>query len=739
MKIFKFLLFCFIAIQLTGQQNPVIDYGSHIPNNFVDKYDSSKKLAISKKQFLGLDENGNSYFIMISPASQRTSTSGGFNNFPWFTESWNKSEQAQIVKINASGNELARINIDASSVSNAVYNNGAIYFFSHFVDPPDQEVYNKQCIFSTNCTGTPFTYFTYGLRFYKLTVSSMTLQSHTFSRSESLSANDLSGLKFSFNAGKIIIASTKYNFNLIILSSGVTYANGAMALLRFNESNLSLEYGAFIAIPGLSNGVSAVSLMNNKIYFGGTTYVDGATVGDAYQSNYGGNGDLKFGSYNLVTNLVDYLSFFGNSGQEYFNNMDVDEENVVFGFQNRDSPGLFPEGTMTGTDSKNDAGFLVFSKDFEFKFRKKFGASDYDDRYPSIRFLKILNGKLIISTRFYKNPSSITSLPFTPSIDYKSNELSTYVLTEFDLNSEINTWAKVFQLNRYISSSFPGNIFSTKYGYLLTGNSIIEDNISIGPYAQPSENTSCSDGLYLIDESGEDLFHSPFTRNSNLFQIGNEFVFMATIGSTPLDSSAFITNNAVYTQNTSAPNQVYWGKLKFPDYNLASPNKLAPETQTVCKYGLADVILGTSVKINSSFFQLYRLDGNTVVPPSQTLSYKWQRSTTEEGPWADIPGAVLQDYLPTVQETDYYYRRLAIYLNKDTIYSNPVGVLVDQTKTAPTVDAGPIKYSCAGTNYPITLGGSPTGTVSSTGTSLTYSWNQSHLLDDPTKANPVAI
>lgn len=170
-------------------------------------------------------------------------------------------------------------------------------------------------------------------------------------------------------------------------------------------------------------------------------------------------------------------------------------------------------------------------------------------------------------------------------------------------------------------------------------------------------------------------------------------------------------------------------------------NTISPSTQTKCKQGLADLLVGNDAQLNSdSLPKLYARPQTSAVDEEFTqgfgaAKYQWQIATSASGPWSDIPAGILKDYLPSIGNVDQYYRRIVKGLSLCTVgdTSAVVSVLVN-ANTAPTVNAGGIIRTCP--NVTVTIGGSP---AASGGTSpYTYLWDQGAYLSRTNSSNPDA-
>ncbi|MEO8788592.1 MAG: SBBP repeat-containing protein [Chitinophagaceae bacterium] len=147
-----------------------------------------------------------------------------------------------------------------------------------------------------------------------------------------------------------------------------------------------------------------------------------------------------------------------------------------------------------------------------------------------------------------------------------------------------------------------------------------------------------------------------------------------------------------------------------PGWAVTASSITTNQTQTVCIGGFGVMIIGSDVFFNApSGF-------------SKPIYYQWQYSTTNLGPWANLPGETFRDLLPLVGSQTYYYRRLAkAFINCDTatIGTTPVATVTVNANVAPTANTGGgAYYNCPSTN--MTLGGAPSATGGSS--PYSYAW-----------------
>ncbi len=161
----------------------------------------------------------------------------------------------------------------------------------------------------------------------------------------------------------------------------------------------------------------------------------------------------------------------------------------------------------------------------------------------------------------------------------------------------------------------------------------------------------------------------------------------------------------------------------IPAYEVAN-DTLSPKTQTVCKFGLAQVITGEKITVPSTGLPVIFING---IPTQQVAlveaNYQWQVVNIATGPWTNIPAATFKDYRPVLGGADQYYRRLSFTLpecGSALIHTSDTAVALVSNLNAPVINAAGPFTTCPGSA--ITIGGSPT--VSGGNPPYTsYSWD----------------
>ena len=171
-------------------------------------------------------------------------------------------------------------------------------------------------------------------------------------------------------------------------------------------------------------------------------------------------------------------------------------------------------------------------------------------------------------------------------------------------------------------------------------------------------------------------------------------------------------------------NELSFQKIIF-NADVTIDDSIFPVTQNVCKFSTPEPLSSPPITFPSDSLPNIYLEGQTLPQylGGNSFAYQWQVSDSPNGPWTDIQGANLSNYLPTVTTFDKYYRRITYIDNCNNLtffaMSNVSAILVN-TLTAPTVDAGGPFHSCP--NIPLNIGGAPTAIGGLA--PYTYVWNQ---------------
>ncbi|PMD92521.1 hypothetical protein BWI97_20785 [Siphonobacter sp. BAB-5405] len=145
----------------------------------------------------------------------------------------------------------------------------------------------------------------------------------------------------------------------------------------------------------------------------------------------------------------------------------------------------------------------------------------------------------------------------------------------------------------------------------------------------------------------------------------------------------------------------------LPDNFTTSASTLSPLTQNACILGIPGIITGSAVEVTSpSTFQ-------------GKVFYQWQKATSANGPWEDLPGEIFKDLQPLASQTTLYYRRQVKVCDQQVIATSPVASVVIGANAAPIASAnGPQWFVCGTGANTVALNGSATGGTGN----FTYQW-----------------
>ena len=255
--------------------------------------------------------------------------------------------------------------------------------------------------------------------------------------------------------------------------------------------------------------------------------------------------------------------------------------------------------------------------------------------------------------------------------------------------------------------------------YLIGGS-----NLASYPTTDSSTITGGIDNLLIILKPDGTSTYSGYvggTANENSIYTGlkvsNQDVFFT--GQT--NSTNYPVTSNILNQGE---NDQFITKLSFcaNKYNLNN-DTLSPKIQTVCRFGLANKIVGRKLEVPADSLPIiYR---NGIATPQKPLpaTYQWQIATSLSGPWANIANATFKDYTPIVGGVNQYYRRLA-FTQKECgatqIHISDTASALINTLTAPTLNLNGPYNTCP--NTAITIGGTPAATGGNP-PYISYAWD----------------
>ena len=450
---------------------------------------------------------------------------------------------------------------------------------------------------------------------------------------------------------------------------------------KLDWSNFNTIYCRYVGNTS-SSVATAAKVVNGELHFTGTCYSSDYPVTNGTTAS-GTTADQSDGIYTrLNTNgSIGFSTFL--STDDYYDDLSwLNVSNGVVYLAGRSTSSTQPYYSIL-IYKINNTGSIGYSK--KIHFDRSSGI------YPSFG---VLNGDFFIS-----GAGVNVDYPVTNGTQYYND--STGFFTHFGPSGEVifstflgkmNTMLPMQIVNNkiYLSGSTDIADYPTTNGSIAGGN---EDNIL---FVYKPDGTSVFSG-YIGGSDNEGPVDIAI-ENSNIYLCGNT------------RSVNFpVTDNILYQGNQDQ----FLTKLSFCSnkYNQVI-DTLLPKTQTVCKYGFGELIIGKEMIVPSDSLPTIYYNG---IPAQQNplggSTYQWQVAYSTAGPWIDIAGAILKDYRPVVGSVNQYYRRLS-FTSPDCgtafIHTSDTASAIVTTLTSPTIDAGGPFHTCPGSA--IIIGGSPTVT-----------------------------
>ncbi|MEZ4844063.1 MAG: hypothetical protein R3A43_07400 [Bacteroidia bacterium] len=510
------------------------------------------------------------------------------------------------------------------------------------------------------------------------------------------------------------ILNTNTSFYLPITTGGKPHSGaGDVYYARYSQTG-TLKYATYFGGTD-EEWYYGSALYNDTLLIVGSTlsYDIGSTDGSVLK----GDADIFFYSANN-SNAIINLKYFGGS---------VDEVQTKFKYENGIGYLLMPTNSSDLPVSNNIGvqGYYFTKVDMRGKqlYASYFGYQGYSGAADYM----VNNGKTYFITS--------TSQNVTTTDGSSKSGASDLLIMVLNANNNIEF------SGYYGGTGEDQTMFIKNPFYFNNGNMY---------FLAYSESPLLAGGGQLIETTSGIDFNSKFWSIA-VYNSNYQLKYSGQITSWgERDEIAGIFNDKIYIHNTetiiftTAPITQNGIDAGYSEVTICYPanttNTVTPSSQTKCKQGLADLLDGNKVELSpDSFPPIYINNASYQNEPFyviySNIKYQWQTASTPTGPWTNIAVGVLEDYLPSIGNSNAYYRRIAKGVSfcsgGDT--SNVVSVLVNSF-TAPTVDAGGVKRTCP--NSAVTIGGSPTATGGAT--PYTYSWDLGSFLSSTTIANPVA-
>lgn len=543
-----------------------------------------------------------------------------------------------------------------------------------------------------------------------------------------------------------------------------------LSSIVINDGFLTNNFGTNVARLAMKDGVLYIT--ERTITDIGFPATDGSSVS--------GDADIRLSAYALTGNLL-HRTYYGGIGREVLGSLFLDGDKVYLAGTTTSGDLPVTNGsTINPTQSSGvpSDGFLaVFDgSTLSLGMATYFGGSEVS---LQPRIIEVIQGKIFLAASTnsgfgaaIKDYPITTGTPPPPTVSFLGGD---DYLTIFDdtsgmmeysayMQSNVRSYSYHDEINAFVStaiSTTTGFGFSRETELIrLNGQNI---PISRTVLTENSVQESPSECVYDVisnqmviaihpdTNTYRPLVISPNTTPTTIIYIGlvknDGHLFIVgrdvSVATNPNQVLFFATDNGALQK---APPSIGGFNIFFAHYNLCptfpNTNTIFSPVQNICQGATGNVLDANPIFLQGeSLPVLYDLRGNTTQQGDVSISgYQWQIADSSTGPWTDIAGARFEDYIPTEQSTDKFYRRAAlnnVCCSPEVLsYSNVAEIRVT-SDVAQEINAGGILYGCVG--QPIALGGSPT-VVSGGVAPFTYTWDNLDLLDDVTEttANPIA-
>ncbi len=538
--------------------------------------------------------------------------------------------------------------------------------------------------------------------------------------------------RLSIDGGQLIVALESSSSDLPTTSgASQTILSGEIdiyvaALDITNGSNI---WGTYYGGTGTENGLVEIVNDGTNIYFSGlTNSSDLPTTANAYQSSAGGVGDSFLGIINLADGSLSASTYVGGNSADQVIDMEVDAGFVYLGGYTSSSSGLAsasaPDGTLDGAIDGFMGKFLI---DGSAQWVTYVGGDEMGSRDYLVD-IEVDNGDVYFlygaGALFPTTTGAFQEVPLNP-------ESPQNIVVGKVASDGVFQWATFYSSD---GESYPTDLEAVNGLVYVVGVTGGETMITTNDAVQEFSNGPGETMVGVFTSDGNLCYSSFFGGTGNDgpvdIEIYDSEIYLASNGS----AGSPTTEGAYILQADNQSTTPHYAKFTIsPDY---SANEIiSPMTQTTCKFGLAEIIDGTTVEVDQASLPIIYYGGATVTHPPIEANYLWQEAESPTGPWTDLSYGILEDFLPFVGGVDMYYRRQVIDQCSGTVLnvSDVAAVLVNEN-TAPDVDAGGAYYTCP--NISVDIGGSPT--ADGEAPPFTYAWDMAGSLSDASDPNPTA-
>ncbi|MFT3908699.1 MAG: SdrD B-like domain-containing protein [Ferruginibacter sp.] len=487
--------------------------------------------------------------------------------------------------------------------------------------------------------------------------------------------------------GFLFLIGTSFSVDVpVTIGNSPSTARKAL-IYKLSASDFSIVYSRYLGGDAETQAANA-TILNGEVHMAGFTFAHNFPVTNG--TGFSGlPGDYIEGYYAKLNSdgSIGYCTYLSTEGADYFNKVVLSNGEVYLAGNSLSN--VNPQHWYVTIFKINSNGSIAYSRQLSLGINFQF-----------VPTLTPLNGDLYVT-----GVTNGSNFPVTNGSQFYNG--GTGYFTRLDPSGNIVFSGFLGQM----SALLPAELLNNKF-YLLG-----ETNVGSYPVTDSSVIKGDIDNiLAVIDPNGVNIFGSYIggtaTEKPSQLSLENNVVFFS--GRT--NSLNYpVTDNILEQGSTDQ----FLTKISFcPDNFDIADDTLSPKVQSVCKFGLAQVIVGKKITLAASGLPVVYLNGvATQQNPMIEANYQWQLSNSPTGPWMDIPTATFKDYRPTVGASDLYYRRLAFTsaeCGASLIHTSDTASALVNNLTAPIINIDGPFVTCPGSS--ITIGGSPTVT----GGSLPY-------------------
>lgn len=631
----------------------------------------------SDENFQALTVNNNDVYI------SGYSTSA---NYPVTNSSvYSGAADIVITKINSSGNIV---------FSTYLGGNGDDQINSIFAGNKDLIIVGNEIFIGGSTGSTNFPHTTgggYNGGLYDFFITKLNATTGAIIQSKLIGGSDNDNFRaLTIENGSVFIVGLSSSFN-IPTTIGTTYTLtpgiGEPYVIKLKSNDLSTVYSRMVGPNQVSFGFFLnMKVVNEELHLFGSTYSTNLPVTNGTTASVGSGADASDGFY-IKLNMngsIGFATYLGTNGNDYLNSIKITGGNVYlmgYGY-NTDTREVYILADKINTNGS-------------FGYNKKIKTGVFSN---NAIYLGFLNFEEIAGELYIFGTTRYPELPITNSSQF--NATNSGFFTHLNTSGDIIYSTFLGEMSSLSLMQYTNNKF-----YLLASSSI-----QTYPVSDSSKVKGEVDNLVIILNPDGSNFFSTYigggaNENPTSMNVVNSDIYLSGV---TLSTDYPVTQNILYAGNAD----MFLTKLSFcPDNYRLNNDTLSPKTQSVCKYGLAEKIIGQLVTVPGDSLPTTYLNGVAKQQRPIGTTYQWQVSTAASGPFINIPNAVFKDYTPVLGAVAQYYRRLAYALPEcggGLVHISDTAIVTVNSLTAPTLNLTGPYTTCPGTA--ITIGGSPTAT-----------------------------